>query len=114
MELRTMEPIRTALRALMNGRHMTDTEVWVAAGISPGALSRYLGGSRGTTAIDWRGAQTIEKLATVFGLPPSYFVEYRIWQVREIAKKHPALVDEVYDLLVAHAAAEDKRAKHPA
>lgn len=55
------------------------------------------------------GAETIERLAAVFGVPPDYFIEYRAWKVREIARKYPALADEVYDLLVAHAASEESR-----
>ncbi len=106
MAERSMEPIATALRLLMDSRGMSDTEVWVAAGISPGALSRYLHGSRGTTAIDWRGAATIEKLAAALGVEPSYFIEYRMWEIRQAAKLFPLLADEMYDLLMGYVGRE--------
>lgn len=98
-----MKPIAEALRDLIAKAGMTDTEVWSAAGLSSGSISRYKGGSRGSTSIDWRGAETIEKLAAVFGVDPSYFIEYRMWQVREIARKYPRLADQAYGLLISYA-----------
>lgn len=103
---RTMKPISEALQELRDERGMTDTEIWAAAGVSSATMSRYIAGSRGSTAIDWRGAETIEKLARVFGLDPSYFIEYRMWQVRQAAKLHPHLTNEVYDLLMTYVARE--------
>jgi len=101
-----MDAIAVALKKLKEAAGMTDTEVWAAAGISPGALSRYLGGSRGRMGINGSGAETIEKLAAVFDLPPTYFVEYRMWQVRQAAKLYPDLTSEVYDVLMAFVARE--------
>ena len=81
----TMEPIATALKRLRDSRGMTDTDVWAAAGISSGALSRYMNGSRGI-AIDWRGARTVRKLARVFDVDPEYFLEYRVWRLTQLAR----------------------------
>jgi len=106
MENATTLPIGEALQALLEERSMSNTDLWTAAGVSPATVSRYLSGIRGTPAIDDRGARTIEKLAEVFGLKPDYFLEYRVWRVREIARRNPALVDRIYDVLVEAAALE--------
>ena len=95
-----MEPIATALEKLKVARGLTDTELWAAAGVSPGCLSRYLHGTRGSAAIDKRGARTIEKFAQALGVSPDYFIEWRAWAVREIARQQPELIDDIYDLLV--------------
>ena len=97
-----MEPIATALAALMAERGFSQTQLWAAADLSPAVVSSYLSGKRGTT-IDRRGARTIERMAVVLKVAPEYFVEYRAWQVREIARQRPAVVDDVYGLLIAAA-----------
>ncbi|MBN1629058.1 MAG: helix-turn-helix transcriptional regulator [Thermoleophilia bacterium] len=79
---------------------MTNADLCARAGVCPATVSRYLNGSRCSTSIDDRGARTIEKLAAVFGLKPEFFLEYRIWRVCEIARRHPHLIDQVYDILV--------------
>ena len=91
-----MEPMRIALRSLIRERGMTDTEVWVAAGVSPGALSRYLNGTRGTV-LDDRGARTVRKLARVLDVPPDYFVEYRTWRLHRLARLDAQAVTVAYD-----------------
>jgi transcriptional regulator with XRE-family HTH domain len=101
MAERAMEPISTALAELLVERGMNQTDLWAAADLSSSTVSLYLSGKRGMTAIDHRGAATIEKLAAVFGLDPSYFLEYRMWQMREIARKYPTLADRGYELLIS-------------
>lgn len=100
MEERAMKPISEALDELLSERGMTQTDLWAAAGISSSTLSMYLSGKRGTT-IDWRGAETVEKIAAALDVSPAYFLEYRSWQVREIARKYPGLAEKSYDLLIS-------------
>ena len=97
-----MKPISEALSELMDARQMTPTDVWAAAGITHATLSRYLHGFRGIV-LDHRGAETVCKLARVFGVTPDYFVEYRAWRVREIARTNPELVEPLYDVLIGSA-----------
>ena len=96
---RSQRPISEALAELLHDRQMTQAELWSEAGLSPGTVSRYLGGSRGTK-IDARGARTIERLAAVLEVEPRYFVEYRAWQMREVTFRNPGLMDDFYDLIV--------------
>lgn len=103
-----MKPLATALRDLLTERGMSVTDLWLAAQISPAVIYRYLSGERGRR-VNSQAVATIEKLAAVLGVPPDYFLEYRQWRVQEISRRHPELVDEVYDLLVGHAAEEDRR-----
>jgi transcriptional regulator with XRE-family HTH domain len=100
MEVRTMKPLRQALRDLMEERHLTQTDVWAAADLSSAVVSRYLSGERGRR-VNSQAAAAIEKLAAVLGVAPDYFIEYRQWRVQEITRRRPALVDQVYDLLIA-------------
>lgn len=95
-----MKPLATALSELMQERRMSQTDVWAAANLSSTVLSRYLSGERGRR-INKQAAETIEKIAPVLGVEPDYFVEYRQWRVQEITRTRPALVDQVYDLLIA-------------
>jgi transcriptional regulator with XRE-family HTH domain len=67
--------------------------------VSPGTVSRYLGGSRGAR-LDGRGARTIERIASALGVEADYFREYRAWRIREIVVASPALMDDFYDLIV--------------
>lgn len=105
MDARTMEPIATALNALLHERGMTQTDLWAAADLSSATVSLYLNGKRGTT-IDRRGAETIEKIANVLDISPVYFIEYRMWQIRQAATLYPKITDEVYDMLMGYVARE--------
>lgn len=100
MDERSVEPIATALGRLLRDRRMSQTDLWAAANLSSSTVSLYLNGKRGT-AIDHRGAETIERMAAVLDVDPSYFVEYRMWQIRQAAKLYPDLANEVYDVLMA-------------
>ena len=99
---RTMDSIARALRDLLDRRRMTDTELMAAANVSPATVSRYLSGSRGLR-MNSQAVATVEKLAHALGVAPEYFREYRAWQVREIARQAPELVDRIYDLLIEDA-----------
>jgi len=96
---RSQKPISAALAELLEKRKMSQAELWTRAQVSPGTVSRYLGGSRGTK-VDTRGARTIEKLAAVLAVHPDHFVEYRAWRMRDISFRAPALMDDFYDLIV--------------
>jgi transcriptional regulator with XRE-family HTH domain len=96
---RSQKPISAALAELLEIRQMSQAQLWAAAQVSPGTVSRYLGGSRGTK-VDARGARTIEKLAAVLEIDPDHFVEYRAWRMREITFRDPGLMDDFYDLIV--------------
>lgn len=102
MTVRAMEPMPIALAALLKERGLTQTDLWSAADLSPAVVSSYLSGKRGA-AIDHRGAQTIERMAKVLEVSPEYFLEYRAYQIREIAKRYPKLADQFYDVLMAFA-----------
>jgi transcriptional regulator with XRE-family HTH domain len=108
-EERNMEPIAKELPRLMAQRGMTVGELWVAADLGgPSGIYRYLKGDRGR-GVNSQSAIVLEKISAALDIPPDHWIEYRAYKVREITRVHPALVDEVYDLLVAHAAAEDER-----
>lgn len=81
---------------------MSDTDIWAAAGISSGALSRYMNGTRGIR-LDNRGARTVRRLAEVFGLAPDYFLEYRIWRLYRLACVDPEAASAAYDVAIASA-----------
>lgn len=93
------EPMSTALAGLLEERGMTQAQLWRAAGVSQGAISRYLSGTRGTR-IDSRGARALEKVAGALDIGPEYFLEYRAWMVRQVALDDPGLADDLYDLMV--------------
>lgn len=88
-----------ALAALMKERKKSQAELCRAAGVSPGAVSRYLSGGRGRR-VDDRGARALEKLALALGVEPDYFREYRAWRIRQITFASPGLMDDFYDLVV--------------
>jgi hypothetical protein len=67
--------------------------------VSPGAVSRYLSGTRGTN-VDYRGVRVMEKLASALGVSPEYFLEYRAYRVRKVTFADPELVDAFYNLMV--------------
>lgn len=108
---RNMEPLATALRKLLDARNMTDTELMALAGVSPATVTRYLKGSRGRR-MDKTSIPTVEKLARALEVPPDHFLEFRMWRIQEIMKRHPELVDEIYDLLVAEAEAEESNLRN--
>jgi transcriptional regulator with XRE-family HTH domain len=93
------QPMSAALASLLEERGMTQAQLWRAAGVSQGAISRYLSGTRGTR-IDSRGARALEKVAAALGVGPEHFLEYRAWRVRQVALDDPALADDLYDLMV--------------
>lgn len=99
---RTMKPLHKALQELMAEREMTQTDLWASADLSPAVLSRYLSGKRGRR-VNSQAVRTVEKLAAALGVEPEYFVEYRLWQVQEIARQAPELVDQIYDILIGAA-----------
>ena len=96
---RTMEPLRTALRQLLDEQEMTDTELMARADLSPATVSLYLSGKRGRR-MNSQAIETVRRLAAALGVEPDYFLEYRIWRVQEIMRRCPELVDDVYDFLV--------------
>ena len=96
---KAQEPISQALARLLQEQGMKPAELCRRARVSPGAVSRYLSGCRGTR-LDRRGARTIERIAPVLEIRPDYFREYRAWCVREIAVACPDLLDDFYDLIV--------------
>jgi transcriptional regulator with XRE-family HTH domain len=91
---------------------MTDTEVWAAADVDSSTYSRYKSGKRGI-ALDDRGARTVEKLARVFRVEPSYFMEYRIWEIARILRSRPTLADLFYEAIREQAAQEDNPSRQP-
>jgi transcriptional regulator with XRE-family HTH domain len=96
---RTREPILVALAELLEKRGMTQAALCRAADVSPGTVSRYLSGGRGTR-LESRGARAVEKIASALGVEPEYFREYRAWRLREIAVVAPDLLDDGFDLIV--------------
>ena len=73
---RSTQPIRVALRELLDDRDMTDTELMARADVSPGTVSQYLSGRRGTR-MNSQALRTVEKLAAALQVSPTYFLEYR-------------------------------------
>jgi len=51
--------------------------------------------------------QAMEACAAQLQLPPSYFREYRVWQIDQAMERIPEVVDILYDI------AMDQLAKHP-
>jgi transcriptional regulator with XRE-family HTH domain len=96
---RSHQPLSAALAGLLRERRLTQAELWRAAGVSQGAVSRYLSGTRGTK-IDSRAARALEKLASALAVEPDYFLEYRAWRVREVALTDPDLVEDLYDIMI--------------
>ena len=95
-----MKPMSIALRELMAERGMTVSDLWIAAGLGgPSGVYRYLSGDRGR-GVNSQSAEAIRKISRALNVEPDYWMEYRAYRVREIAKKHPDLASSVYDLLV--------------
>jgi transcriptional regulator with XRE-family HTH domain len=91
--------MQVALAELLAKRGLTAAALSRTAQVSPGALSRYLSGERGTR-LERRGARAVEKIALALEVEPAYFREYRAWRIREIAVVAPDLLDNAYDLVV--------------
>ena len=103
---RTMQPLATALRELMADRGLTsDTDLWARAGLDSSTVSLYLAGKRGRR-MNTQAIQTVEKLAKALEVPPTYFVEYRLWQMVDTLYAHLELVDVAADVINAYLSAE--------
>lgn len=50
----------------------------------------------------------IEAVANVLDIAPSYFLEYRLWQIQEGFRRHPTVADDVYRMLMASFAVLDQ------
>lgn len=104
----TMEPLAKSLKALMEARGISVTELWTQADLKgPSAVYRYLSGERGKLP-NSQLAESLEKMAPVLGVTPEYFLEWRAWKVREIVRRRPQLVKLVYDVLVEADRAMDR------
>lgn len=90
-----MEPISQALRALIDARHMTETELMARAGVSPATVSHYLSGKRGVE-MNNQAVRTVEKLAAALDVAPDHFIEYRMHLILGAMKKRPELVHQFY------------------
>jgi hypothetical protein len=44
--------------------------------------------------------EAIKAMATVLGVPPEYFLEYRSWQIQDGLRRHPQATDDIYDVLM--------------
>jgi len=99
LERNSHEPISLALAELLSRRSITAAQLSRTAKVTPGAVSRYLSGERGTR-LERRGAEAIERIAAALELEPDYFREYRAWRLREIIVVAPDLMDDVYDRVV--------------
>jgi len=103
MNQRSTKPLAGSLRDLMSARGISDgIELSGIADVSAATVSLYLNGKRGRR-MNSQAVATVEKLAHALGVAPEYFREYRGWQVREIARQAPELVDRIYDLLIEDA-----------
>ena len=99
---RTVEPLATALRRLMAERGLTsDTDLWARAGLDSSTVSLYLAGKRGRR-MNTQAVQTVEKLAKALEVPPTYFVEYRLWQLVDTLYLNLGLVDVAADIVTAY------------
>ena len=97
-----MQPLATALRELMADRGLTsDTDLWARAGLDSSTVSLYLAGKRGRR-MNTQAIQTVEKLAKALEVPPTYFVEYRLWQMVDTLYAHLELVDVAADVINAY------------
>lgn len=90
-----MTPISQALKALLELRDMTETELMARAGVSPATVSHYLSGKRGV-AMNTQAVKTVEKLAAALGVDPDHFIEYRVHRIAERLKANADLADAVY------------------
>ena len=99
---RTVEPLATALRRLMVERGLTsDTDLWARAGLDSSTVSLYLAGKRGRR-MNTQAIQTVEKLAKALEVLPTYFVEYRLWQLTDKLYVNLELVDAAADIVNAY------------
>lgn len=52
---------------------------------------------------------TIKVISDGLGIPPEYFMEYRIYKIEKILKKNPHIIDKTFDF--ANALADKERLK---
>lgn len=81
----TMKPLPEAIRDLQAKRNMTRTDLWTAAEVGPGVLSRYLKTDRGRI-MNSQVMETVEKLAHALGVAPEHFLEYRVEKGRRLVE----------------------------
>jgi transcriptional regulator with XRE-family HTH domain len=109
-EGRSMEPLGFIVSAYRRTLGLRQVDMAVRLGLDQSTVSRFE--SRDTVrCLEPKSLPVVEAYARDMGVPLDYFVEYRAFRIAEIARKHPDLADEVYDLLVAHAAAGEGRSK---
>lgn len=99
MTERSLKPIAATVAALLAQRHMSQADLWRAAGLDRATVSRYISGDRADVT-DTRAARTIEKIAAALEVEPDYFLEYRRWRVQSLALAHPDFVDDFYNLIM--------------
>jgi hypothetical protein len=44
--------------------------------------------------------EAIKDMAKALGVPPEHFLEYRLWQITELLRSKPELVDRVYEQVI--------------
>ena len=102
-----MKILPEALSELMALRETTQTELAAATGLTDATVSYYLKGERGKE-MSPQVLDTLGRFSVALDVPMDYWLEYRLWRVQQLGLQYPDLVDEIYDLLLDHAATEDE------
>ena len=82
-----------SLRLLMAAASITQRELSRFLKTSNVTIHNYVTGKR-----KWPDIKLMRKIADYFDVKPSYFKEYRIYQLEERLAKHPKLIDIFLDL----------------
>ena len=75
-----MKALPEALKDLLFERGMSQTDLWAAAGLSSGSLSKWANGKRGRE-FNEKSLETLRKISGVLGVPLTYWREYRLYQI---------------------------------
>lgn len=90
-----MKVMPRALEDLIALRGLTQTDVWAAAGLSSSTMTRWLNGERGRELND-KSLTTLRKLSDTLGVPLTYWLEFRLYQLGQIARADGELIDNAY------------------
>lgn len=78
-----IEPMDSALRAIMAERCMSEIELAYIAGVSASTVNLYVNGHRGRR-MNTQSLRVVRRLARALKVRPDYFVEYRLWKNQRI------------------------------
>lgn len=86
----------------MAERGLSQTDVWAAAGLSSSSMTRWVKGQRGRE-LNKSSLQTLGALSATLDVPLTYWVEYRLYQLGQIARAEPRILEGAYDAIIEEA-----------